>query len=82
METFKYVWETEPIRYIALGIIGLAIIVFIILLGIHLSKSRKGEYSKFLWFETRNSTNGKEKTQKVQGKNVNTGNNFGKIGDN
>lgn len=81
----KYIWETEEIRYIILSLIVIAIIMIIILFINHMKKSKKGEHSKFFWMES-NSTpkpeeNSKE-AQSIKGKNINTGKNYGKIGDN
>lgn len=80
METIKYLWENETIRYIVLSIVGLTIAMLVILFIVHLKKVRGGQHSKFLWFETGQKP--EKKGNRVRGKNVNTGTNFGKIGDN
>lgn len=85
METIKYIWENETIRYIVLVILIILILTFLMLLRNHLIKTKKGEYSKFFWVENKEKINHEEdenKSNKIKGKNINTGNNYGKIGDN
>lgn len=84
METLKYIWENNVLRNILITIIVIILIVFIILFIIHLVKISKGQYSKFLWFESNVAqiSNEIKDSQKIKGKNINTGSNFGKIGDN
>lgn len=85
IENMEYIWETKEIRYILLSLLAIVIIMIIILFIIHLKKSKRGEHSKFFWIESNSTPKPEEKsqgTQLIKGKNINTGKNFGKIGDN
>lgn len=85
METLKYIWENETVRYIVLFVLAILIIMLIILFINHLIKTKNGDYSKFFWIENNtkeNSNDPKPNTTNIRGKNINTGKNYGKIGDN
>lgn len=85
MEAIKYIWGNETLRIILIVLVGLIALVFIVLFISHLIKINKGEYSKFLWFETGSKHHKlieEKENSVITGKNINTGNNFGKIGDN
>lgn len=84
METLKYIWENNVLRNIAISILSIILIIIIVLFIIHLVKTSRGQYSKFLWFESTVAQvpNQTKDSQIIKGKNINTGSNFGKIGDN
>lgn len=84
METLKYLWEDSSLRNILVLILSIIIIVFVVLFVIHLIKILKGQHSKFLWFESNIAQipSQAKDSQTIKGKNINTGSNFGKIGDN
>lgn len=85
MEILKYLWETPELKFLILILLGIIVLIFIILFCNHLFKIKKGISSKFLWFETKFEevdSNDKEQNNTIKGKNINTGSNYGKIGDN
>ena len=84
MDTIEYIWNNLTIRIILLSVIGILVLTFLILLSIHISKVKQGKYSKFFWIESGQTVekNDLTKETKITGKNINTGTNHGKIGDN
>ncbi len=87
MEIIKFFWDNPYLRYPIIIVILTLLYMFFDLYISHKKNVKKGVPSTFLWFKyggEANQSDGSEenKTPSIIGKNVNTGVNHGKIGDN
>lgn len=84
MELLRYIWNDPTLRIITICLLILIVFTFAILFVIHLINTKRGKYSRFLWMESgeKENKNQGRKANKIKGKNINTGTNYGKIGDN
>lgn len=86
MEIIKFVWDNLYLRYVSIVIIIIIVYVFLDSYIIHKKNIKKGIPSAFFWSKSEGKlpeTNNEEKSKTVvTAKNVNTGINHGKIGDN